>query len=453
MVQSSSFKTQVVLTDYFYQRDIEYRILISELGNFEIDVLREILHDSLHISVKHLAESLEADIEDLIPVLDSLSRTKLFKREGLTILVDKETRKYYEIQMEKFNPRFEPNLGFIQNMLNNVPLNVLLLWYTIPRTSNNIFSSIVNECLLTPKIYRQYMNELQFKEPILKDLIKDLYNAQDFKLFSKEIIAKYQLTREEFEKHILFLEYHFICCLTYQFIDGAWQEVVTPFAEWLEYLQTEIKLKPHPIQIVEEVIPACKNEFGFIEDLATIISTSHKSKIAINEIRDLNSTNPECVKSLENKILQLEFARKSDRLLTPTDKGLIWARKSLHERVTSLAVDPLNFVEGFENSNLWNLRTIHAIEKSLRHLKLFSWVDLEDFLKSLLINIGDTKPTMLQKKGKKWKYVLPEYTSIEIDFVSKVIMERCYELGIVMIGNHQGRPCFYLARFGKEFIY
>jgi len=297
------------------------------------------------------------------------------------------------------------------------------------------------------------MHELQFKDPILHSIIKDLYEAANYKLSSKEIISKYSLTREEFEKHLLLLEYHFICCLSYQYVDEHWQEVITPFAEWLEYLQTEKNLKPLPIQQNEEVIPTCQNEFGFIEDLTTILTTLHKNKTPLENISNLNFNRPEHQDYLKKKLLQLEFVKQNKQNLVATNKGLLWSRKSLQERITCFAVDPNNYVHGFENSSLWNLRTIHAIEKSLRHFKLLDWVDLNDFLKSLLITIGNTQPITLQKKGTKWKYVLPEYSAQELDFVSRVIMERCLELGIVMTGTYKNKPCFHLTQFGKQFIY
>lgn len=454
MVQSSLFKTQISLSDYSYRRDIEHRLLISHLTVFEVEVLKEILHDSLTISIDHLSENLGVSPKKLIPVLDTLSRTKLFKRDNLTLKVDKEIRKYYESQMEKFEDDFEPNLEFLQSLLSNVPLHVLLLWYTIPRTSDNIFASIIEQCLLTPRTYRQYLLELQFADPIVHLIIEDLYKAPNYKLNSDEIITKYQLTRERFEEYLLLLEYNLVCCLSYNRIGDEWQEVVTPFSEWLEYLLFEKNSHPQYLKNNDSIQLACANEYGFIEDLAKVLITCQQNNLPINRVKKLNLTSPVHLKALEKKLYQLDFVKKSSKsVLIPSERGLIWASKPRSERITSLAVNPLNCVTSFDQSPLWNFRNVRLIEKSLRSLKPLEWVYLEDFLKGIHFPLGEREPITLRKRGKKWKYVIPEYNSEELEFVGRVIMERCFELGVVMIGQHNGQPCFYLTPFGNQFIH
>jgi predicted transcriptional regulator len=454
MVQSSLFKTQISLSDYSYRRDIEHRSLIAHLTVFEVEILKEILHDSLVISIESLSENLDVDPKTLIPILDSLSRTKLFKRENQKLIVDKEIRKYYESQMEKFEEDFEPNLEFLQSLLSKVPLHVLLLWYTIPRTADNIFAAIIEQSLLTPKIYRLYLQELQFANPIIHLIIEDLYKAPDFKLNSEQIINKYQLTREQFEEYLLLLEYHLVCCLSYNKIDDEWQEVVTPFSEWLNYLQFEKNARPKPLTNHPSIKKACENEFGFIEDMATVLKACQESNLPINQIKNLNLSSPNHLKALENKLFQLGFVKKSDKsALISTEKGLIWASKPLTERISTLATNPLNSITNFEQHSLWNFRNVRLIEKSLRSLKPSQWFYLEDYLKGIYFPLGEKEAVTLRKRGKRWKYTIPEYTSEDLEFVSRVIMERCFELGIVMVGQHDEQPCFYLTPHGNHFIH
>lgn len=454
MVQSSIFKTQIALSDYSYRRDIEHRVLISHLTDFEVEVLKEILHETLIIPIDQLAQNLEVEQSKLTPILDSLSRIKLFKRNDQTLVVDKELRKYYESQIEKFEDDFEPNLEFLQSLLSKVPVHALLVWYPIQRTSNNIFSSIIEQCLLTPKIYRQYLYELEFDDPILRFIKEDLYNSPDYKLCSKQIIAKYQLTREKFEEYLLLLEYHLVCCLTYNKVGDEWVEVVSPFSEWLEYLQFESKSRPKKVEEQKSIKSPCSNEFGFLDDLTTIIKAWQKQDIPIKQIKKLNLTDEIQLAALERKLYQLGFAKKDSKgVSTPTEKGLIWASKSLQDRIASMAVDPLNLISGFEDSPLWNVRNVRLIEKCLRSLKPLEWVYLDDFLKGVSAAIGDKEPIQLKKRGKKWKYVIPEYDANEVEFIRKVIVERCFELGIVMIGQKKGRDCLYLTPSGHQFIH
>lgn len=454
MVQSSIFKTQIALSDYSYRRDIEHRVLISNLSVFEVEILKEILHETLIIPIDQLAENLQVDQNKLIPILDSLSRIKLFKRKDQTLVVDKELRKYYESQMEKFEDDFEPNLEFLQSLLSKVPVHALLVWYPIQRSSNNIFSSIIEQCLLTPKIYRQYMHELEFENPVLHHIIEDLYKAPDYKLCSKQIIAKYKLTREQFEEYLLLLEYHLVCCLTYSKVGDEWIEVVTPYSEWLEYLQFEVSSQPKKIQDQKSIKPICSNEFGFVDDLTTILKTWQKQAIPIEQIKKLNLTDETQLKALEIKLHQLGYAKKGAKgASVPTEKGLIWAAKPLPDKISSMAVDSLNCVSGFEDSPLCSARNVRLIEKRLRSFKPFEWVYIDDFLKGVSAPIGDKEPIQLKKRGKKWKYVIPEYDANDLEFIRKVIMERCFELGVVMIGQYKGRDCFYLTQAGHHFIH
>lgn len=453
MVQSSTFKTQILLSDYSYRRDIEHRVLISNLSVFEVDVLKEILHETLTIHIDQLADNLGVSQKKLIPVLDSLSRTKLFKRNDQILHVDKDLRKYYESQMEKFEVDFIPNLEFLQSMLNNVPVHVLLLWYTIPRSSDNIFASIVEQCLLTPKTYRSYLHELNFDDPVMHSIIQDLYKAPDYRLYSKEIIAKYQLTREKFEEYLLLLEYHLVCCLSYNKEGDEWQEVVTPFSEWLEYLRFEKRSQPNVLKNPETVKVACESDFGFVEDLTTVIKTCQKSKNLEEEIANLNLTSPVHIKALEYKLFQLDFVKKSGKSIVPTERGLLWAAKSLQDRVSSLAVDPKNRISSYENSPLWNIRNVHLVEKTMRKLKPYEWVNLEEFLSGISVPIGNKDSIRLEKIGKKWKYILPEYSLDELEFFARIIMERCFELGLTKVGQQKGEPCFCLTQFGYHFIH
>lgn len=253
MQTSVTRKNKIVLSDYNYQLDIENRLLMANLTLFEVEVLQEIINHSLKISIKGLADEMDVSVDALKAVLPKLCKTKLFKYDAQTIEVDKEVRKYYEFQMEKFDEDFKPNLDFLQNILNKVPMPVLLDWYAIPRGSDNIFASIVEKNLLTPKIYRAYLDEIEFENPILKKMIKDLYESPDLKIYTSVFIEKYGLSREQCEEYLLLLEYHLVCCLNYEKVENEWTEVVAPFFEWNEYLQFEKASAPPSITDEKEI--------------------------------------------------------------------------------------------------------------------------------------------------------------------------------------------------------
>ena len=160
-------KHKIVLSDYNYQRDIENRLLMAEMTIFEVNVLREIVDGSLKIPIKQLANHLDVSQKELLPVLEKLSKTKLLEYNHETICVDKEMRKYFESEVLKFDDTFEPDMEFLQGLLSKVPIHVLPSWYLISRSSNHIFKSIIDEYLITPKIYQHYLNDLHFDDPII----------------------------------------------------------------------------------------------------------------------------------------------------------------------------------------------------------------------------------------------------------------------------------------------
>ena len=147
MIQNPARKTKIELEDYPYRQDIEYRLLMSDLTLFEVDVIQEILYSSLSIPLNHLLEELNISRDKLAPILEKLTKMKLLQVHGDTIEVNKEMRKYYESQMPKFDDNFHADMNYLRGLLSKVPIHVLPLWYLIPRSSDDIFSSIIEKFL------------------------------------------------------------------------------------------------------------------------------------------------------------------------------------------------------------------------------------------------------------------------------------------------------------------
>ena len=171
---SSLRKNKISLEDYDFKHDIENRLLMSQFSSHDLEVLEEILYSSIKIPVRKISKSVDLDEDELFPILEKLSKTGLFTFEGDSIVVDKEMRKYFEAQILKFDPDFKPGMEFLQSILRKVPIHVLPIWYSIPRTSNNIFESLVEKYLLTPQIFQRYLMELSFPDPILAGIVHEV---------------------------------------------------------------------------------------------------------------------------------------------------------------------------------------------------------------------------------------------------------------------------------------
>ena len=140
---SPARKNKVHLADYNCQQDIETRIAMSDFSALDIEILEEILYSPLKISFKKLVRSIGCSDSSLSASLHKLAAAGLLSLSDDVILVDKERRKYFEFEIERFSVDFKPDMEFLQGLLRKVPIHILPSWYAIPRTSNNIFESIL----------------------------------------------------------------------------------------------------------------------------------------------------------------------------------------------------------------------------------------------------------------------------------------------------------------------
>jgi predicted transcriptional regulator len=443
MNTASNRKNKIILSDYNYKKDLENRLFMANLSVFEVDVLREILNQSLKISIESLREQFEITSQEMERTLDKLSASKLFQRQGALLVVDKEMRKYYETQIEKFDDQFEPDMEFLQGLLNKVPI-----WYMIPRHSDNIFASIVEKYFLTPKTYLRYLEELQFDHPILHKIVEDLYSTPDLRLPASTVIERYHLTREQFEEYLLLLEYHFVCCLSYSRIEDKWHEMITPFHEWREYYLFESRMVPQVISDVATIQRTHEHGFGFILEMEAALKSCQEKKISYKKALEMHALSERIL----NKLITLQLAEKKGAFLQITPKGKEWLLKSTQEQSIAVANHPLNQLHSFPETSSYTLRHVGEVERSLKRLSHKGWVYLDDFLKGLIVPLGEREAIVLKNRGKKWKYVFPSYTEEELSFIKAIIKERLFEIGVIATGLHQNKECFALTPYGCRFL-
>lgn len=464
MLASNVKKNKVELTDYNYQRDIENRLLISKLTTFELDVINEILDGSLKTSVEELADNLNTNEAQLLPVLKKLSKTKLFQISNDNVIIDKEMRKYFECQMIKFEEDFEPNMEFLQGLLSKIPIHVLPNWYAISRSSDHIFNSIVEKYLLTPRIYERYLHDLVFDDPVLKSISQEVFASPELKVSARELIAKHSLTPERFEECMLHLEFNLVCCLSYQRVNDYWEEVVTPFYEWKEYLEHINRNNPKSICDTENIKREHPHDFGFTKDLFLILKGLHKTPLQLAgsaesiKPKDLGPYLPhldqiaspcEYSKHLIKTLLTLQLAEISSKKVHPAESAKEWLDKPVQDQAIGLYRHFINSPRGNEAFAPFTDRDIREIEKSLKKVVTCGWVYLDDFLDSFIASIGSSEATTLKNKGKKWKYTIPMYSEADLAFVRTTIKERFFEAGLVSTGTHNGKVCFTVTPFGR----
>lgn len=437
-------KNNIDLSKYDFQRDIDCRLLMAEFSLLDVEVLREIIDGSLKVNVGQLANILKITPSKLSPILEKLGKTGLISQQGDTIHVNKEMRKYYESQMLKFDDQFEPDMEFIQGLLSKVPIHELLNWYQIPRTSDHIFTSIVDNYFRTPKIYEAYLTALRLDSPIMEAIKNEVLSTPDFEMPAQKILDKFSLEREEFEKIMLHLEFNFVCFLGYHHAGDRWEEVVMPFHEWRTYLCYQRDNKPKSIKDFASIKRIHAQDFGFIHDMRELLESAHEEEV------HLDLADP-YVGRFHQAMSGLELAKFDNGRLKPTAKAREWLIKPIHDQAISVYHDALRRLRVQINGR-YSERDIGEIERSLRRITKLGWIYLDEFLMGATPAIGTNEPITLKNQGKKWHYNLPEYSDQDLALIEAILFEPLFEAGKVAVGTHKGRTCFAVTPFGARLL-
>ena len=464
-------KNKISLTDYNYQRDIENRLLMSCFSDRDLEVLEEILYSSIQIPLEKLAKNLDLSKETLMPTLEKLSQTGLLTLSEDKVFVDKDMRKYFEVQIEKFSEDFTPGMDFLQGLLKKPPIHVLPIWYSIPRTSNNIFDSLVEKYLQTPQIFQRYILELNLGEPILKNIIQDVYSAPGFEITSDDLMDKYQISREIFEEYMLHLEFSFVCCLGYKKKGEVWIEIVTPFHEWREYLRFLETTETKKIADPSKVQLKRPSEFSFVQDLALILDQTQKKPLTLIATQDSLCFSPESKKQLiplfpgsnidENindtylntllfKLTVLRLANAISGELHITEAGLEWLGMRLDSQALYLYRHPKNEIQSYDfTPENYSEKALKEAEKSICRVLHKDWVFYDEFQKGIIAPLRDEHAICLKKVGRNWAYTVPNYTEQDAKFIQATVLQRLFEAGLVQVGTLEGRDCFRVTSLGQ----
>lgn len=436
-------RTKVNLADYPYAQDIQNRILLSDLTPVESRVLEELIFSPLKISIKKLARSLDLEEAQLLSILERFASVRLVQIEGETAVVDKERRKYFEFQVARFEEDFKPDMEFLQSLLRQVPIQVLPTWYSIPRTSNNIFESIVERYLQTPHVFQRYLADLHFSHPQAEALIRDLFASPELRLSTSDLIARYNLARETFEEIMITLEYHFVACVSYVREEDHWHEIITPFYEWRQYLLHLRATKPSSLS--GPVTRTDPRDFAFVEDLSTLLRAAKKKPLAPDESP---FTGP-YLSHLLAKATLLKYGELHQGRLHITEAGLEWLKADSDQMALQLYRHPYNKLLSHPEARE---KQIREAEKGIKRILHCGWVDLDEYLKSALAPLSEDSSVKLCRVGKQWRYTLPHYTEEELALFKSVAFEWLFECGIVALGTHQGRECLSLTPYGTYFF-
>jgi len=451
----SARKNKINLDDYDYQKDIQNRLFLSNLAPLEVEVLEEIIYSTLKIPLRKLARDLDLSEEEILPILNKLEESGLFRIENDTLIVNKDTRKYYETGITKFDVDFKPDMEYVYNFLKKVPIHVLPVWYSIPRTSNNIFESILEKFLKTPLLYQRYYSELGYQDPIITEIMEDVFNAPDFCVTAEEIRKKYDLSPELFEEYILHLEFNFICALSYQKLDDTWIEVLTPFHEWKEHLLFIRDKSPVSIENTSLIKRKRPSNFAFVEDAAKILLNLSKKPAKLEE-KDLfqriikTNDNEHYINELLGKMQLIKLIEIKEDHLHAKDTAQEWLEMTTETKALYLYRHSLNCLLTAPPS--YTEKQQREAEKSIRSVIDHSWVLFDDFIQGAIAILDDEKKVVLHKKGRNWSYRAPHYSETDIAFIRASLFEGLFQSGMVAVGEIEEKDCFTVTPFGQTFF-
>lgn len=443
-------KHKITLTDYNYQRDIENRLLLSQFSEFDHAVLEEILFSPIRTPLRKMTKNLDCSEEELLPVLQKLSQTGLLAIEDDSVIVDKEVRKYFEVEMEKFEDDFTPGMEFLHHLLKKIPIHVLPVWYSIPRTSNNIFDSVIEKYLQTPQVFQRHLLDINFGNPIISAIAQEVFLAPQLEVTAKHLMKKFQISQEQFEEYMLVLELHFVCCLRYHKNSKGWEERVSPFQEWRDYQKFLKSTTPIPISEFTKIERFRPHDFSFVEDLSILLQFAKKQPLSPSVFDTLAKRLPDMnrgiayLEHLLHKLHLLKFV-ENDGFASAT--AIEWLEMRLENRALYLYRHTANRIRSMPDATE---KLIREAEKSITRVIHSEWVFFDDFIEGVIVPLGDHLPVSLKKSGKYWKYVRPEYSSDERQLIHAVVFEWLFEAGITAIGTYQGKECFMVTLFGQS---
>ncbi len=477
MVETATYsKNKIQLADYDYQKDLRNRALMAQFSEKDVALIDEMICSPARVSLVDLSRQADQSVEETLATLSKLAPTGLFTCDGEYVTTDKETRKYFEIELLKFEKTFTPTLDFLRLQLKKVPLDALMNWYPIPRMSNSIFESLVDRYFRKPSGFQRYLQHLDLEDPTFNAVKDDLLLSPEKKLYADAIKKKYDLTAAEFQKMALLFEFNFVSFLCYEKKGEKWVEVLTFFQEWKDYLAFMQDSLTKKISSPEAIVPTRPGEFSFIEDLSTLLSLAGKTAIYVEidakerwvferqtlaacsshfkgfdlDSKEGQETFFDYLCRLIKKLLLVKLATIDERKLTPASHAPEWLDLATDQRALhlyKLTTTHYSFAEF--PSDICNDRTLREVEKSVRRIKTSGWVFFDDFMAGVIVPIGKDNVMELKQVGRSWKYKRPIYSVEERALIKKVIYDWLFEAGVIQTGTLDGKECLRVTSFGQ----
>lgn len=437
MIVCTNNKNKVDLNDYPFKLDIHRRRCVFKFSPFERDLFYEMCLGSLETSVEELAEDMDVDAAIILAVLKKNHSIGLYNIKDKEILINKEERRFYEVELDKFNESFVPNLNHIKALFNKISIDILPKWFSLPKNCTCIFSTLVENHFATPKLYEKYLEEIEFNEPLLNKIIDQLYSSPYYSLNLEELKETLYLSDEILYQMIALLEFNLVAVHSYQKIGDTFHEVLTPPHEYRVLLLDKLEKRPKCINEDEKAITVYTLHQEFIPKMTKTLSTI-KEFVHGDKQGDLHLDDLKMIK----KLLEIDLLDSVDEQILLSREGNAFLQQSEVEK-------PLHFLTPRNHKKrLFSEWAQRQIEKEL--LQYTSWIFIDDFVNSLHIPLDTHAPLALVKKGRQSFYSVPVYSPEEKELLRKYLTDYLAVANVVELGETDGKAIFRLTPFGRD---
>ena len=437
MILYTNNKNKVSLEDYPFKLDIHRRRCVSRFTPFERDLFYEMCLGRLKTTVEDLAEDLDVDPAIILAVLKKNNSIGLFNLEGHDVVINKEERKLYEVELEKFNDSFVPNLNHLRALFSKVPIDVIPRWFALPKSCDAIYTTLLDVHFETPKTFERYMRELEFDDPILNRIIKQLYTSTYYYMTLQEIKEEYFLSDEILYQIIAILEFNLLLVHSYHKVGDVYHEVVTPPYEYRQLLLDKLEKKPKTISEEEKAITVYTLHQDYIPKVTRTLKTI-KDLMKGEKGTDIHADDLTLVK----RLLEIDLLDTHDKEIVVSQEGNYFLNQTDSERMCYF----LNPKKG--KNRLFSEWVQRQIEKEL--LAYDSWIFVDDFISSLQIPLDSHAPLQLIRKGRSSYYAIPVYNEEERESIRTFLCDHLAVANVIELGESEGKTTLRITKFGRD---
>lgn len=424
----------IYLSDSHAANELELYLFITSLSEEEFSILSQLFFEPIRIQLQRFARSLDVDMDLLLTALSRFEKIGLLRFEEEYILVDKEMRRHLEIRLTQFDEDFKADFEFLHQLLRKVPIESLVHWYPISRSSENFFTGLISRYLETPQIYLRHLKEVASQSPVYQWLIHQLTTSPTFEIPSDLLKSHFSLSRQEVVETLISFEFHLAGTTKLSFENGHLNEKITLFDEIKTYLQ----LRQAPNPVLENQVNAYRpTALSFTEEMAAWI-----------EKKGMPSSNDSSyTERMKTVLLQCRFMEDGALGMSSTPLGRQWAAIEPQRRALALT-RCIDYSYPFSSPHLATEKNLRELDKILVFVPE-GWILVEDFVKLVAVSLETQERFKLRKQGKAWHYLMPPLTEEEKEFTRETCRGPLFEGGLIELGFMAGLPVMQVTPFGR----